>query len=68
MSTIEDWTDVMYINMYGCTNYGYEASEVSAWVHEMCNNTDIGTVEHVGGPIVSLYFVSFILLASLVMM
>jgi len=22
-STLEDWTDVMYINMYGCKNYGY---------------------------------------------
>ena len=23
MSTMEDWTDVMYINMYGCQKYGY---------------------------------------------
>eukprot|EP00940_MAST-03C_sp_MAST-3C-sp2_P002471 g2471.t1 len=25
MSTLEDWTDVMYINMLGCLNYGYES-------------------------------------------
>ena len=54
--------------MYGCTNYGYSNSSVSPWVHDMCNNTAIGSVEHVGGAVVSLYFVSFILLASLVMM
>jgi len=23
-STLEDWSDVMYINMYGCDKYGYE--------------------------------------------
>jgi voltage-gated sodium channel len=25
--TLEDWTDVMYINMYGCENYGYDGNE-----------------------------------------
>ena len=24
MSTLEDWTDVMYINMFGCDEYGYD--------------------------------------------
>ena len=23
MSTMEDWTDVMYINMYGCNELGW---------------------------------------------
>jgi len=23
-STLEDWTDVMYINMFGCDKYGYD--------------------------------------------
>jgi len=23
-ATLEDWTDVMYINMYGCKDYGYD--------------------------------------------
>ena len=27
VSTLEDWTDVMYINMYGCANYGYGGQE-----------------------------------------
>lgn len=26
VSTLEDWTDVMYINMYGCDLYGYEGN------------------------------------------
>jgi voltage-gated sodium channel len=25
--TLEDWTDLMYINMYGCANYGYDGKE-----------------------------------------
>ncbi|MED5372739.1 MAG: ion transporter [Myxococcota bacterium] len=25
--TLEDWTDIMYINMYGCDNYGYDGNE-----------------------------------------
>jgi voltage-gated sodium channel len=25
--TLEDWTDVMYIQMYGCDNYGYDGIE-----------------------------------------
>ena len=33
--------------MYGCTSYGYSNSSVSPWVHDMCNNTAIGSVEHV---------------------
>ena len=24
VATLEDWTDIMYINMYGSDNYGYE--------------------------------------------
>lgn len=24
-ATLEDWTDVMYVNMYGCDMYGYDA-------------------------------------------
>jgi hypothetical protein len=23
MSTMEDWTDIMYVNMWGCLQYGY---------------------------------------------
>ena len=28
--TLEDWTDLMYINMYGSANYGYDATTYAA--------------------------------------
>jgi voltage-gated sodium channel len=31
-ATLEDWTDIMYINMYGCDKYGYSAS----WMKPLC--------------------------------
>merc|ERR1711981_1007132 len=32
-STLEDWTDIMYTNMYGCANYGHFV---------MCKDSSIG--------------------------
>ena len=29
VATLEDWTDIMYINMYGSENYGYDGIEVA---------------------------------------
>ena len=29
--TLEDWTDVMYINMYGSENYGYSSNDLAKW-------------------------------------
>ena len=29
MTTLEDWTDIMYINMYGSDNYGYDGINVA---------------------------------------
>ncbi|HAS44881.1 MAG TPA: potassium transporter [Microscillaceae bacterium] len=54
--TLEDWTDVMYINMYGCANYGYEGSAA------LCNNSQAFTI------ISPLYFVSFVLLGTMIML
>lgn len=54
--TLEDWTDLMYIQMYGCAGYGYDGREA------LC------TASHampVGG---ALFFVSFVLLATMVML
>ena len=31
MATLEDWTDVMYINMFGCNVYGYEHVDDFSW-------------------------------------
>lgn len=54
--TGEDWTDVMYIAMYGCENYGYGGIE------ELCTQS-------VGHPVfAALFFVSFMLLGAMVIL
>ncbi|MBL0683094.1 ion transporter [Aquimarina mytili] len=54
--TLEDWTDVMYINMYGCDNYGYGGNEA------LCTNPS-------GSPIIaSLFFVSFVLIGTMIVL
>jgi len=53
-TTFEGWTDILYIQMYGCKNYGY-----SNYGH-LCNETT-------SQPIISLiYFISFIVLNGLI--
>lgn len=54
--TGEDWTDVMYIAMFGCANYGYDGIE------HLCTNS-------YGYPWFSaLFFVSFMLLGAMVIL
>ena len=54
--TGEDWTDIMYINMFGCANYGYEGME------SLC-------VQSQGYPIfAALFFVSFMLFGAMVIL
>ena len=58
-STFEDWTDVMYIGVYGCKHYGYDGME------DQCPDDGIGGTTDVGyGWIAALYWVTFITLAS----
>jgi voltage-gated sodium channel len=52
MSTFEDWTDVMYINMYGCKDYGYDDEA-------KCDS-------HASGWIAALYCIAFIFGGALV--
>lgn len=58
-STLEDWTDVMYINMYGCDKYFYHDAE---WSRPLCVHPSANE----GWTI--LYFVTFIVLSALVML
>ncbi len=54
--TLEGWTEILYTEMYGCANYGYDQ-----WP-ELC-------VESTAMPIVSnAFFVSFILVGTMVIM
>lgn len=56
-STLEDWTDVLYINMYGCDSYGYEDYKRFGY-----------TCTHGPQPVLScLYFCTFIVVGALVL-
>ncbi|NOQ73982.1 MAG: ion transporter [Crocinitomix sp.] len=52
--TLEDWTDIMYINMYGCANYGYDGSM------EICVNSTANAAGSV------IFFVSFVLIGTMI--
>lgn len=55
--TLEDWTDLMYINMYGCDQYGYDGVRIVP-----CDSP----VKH---PVFSpLFFVSFVLTGSMIVL
>jgi len=54
--TLEDWTDVMYIQMYGCANYGYDS------VSNLCTQS---TEYPVFG---ALFFISFVLIGAMVIL
>ena len=40
-ATMEDWTDVMYTNMYGCDLYGYDLWETMA--DDLCTQPQVNT-------------------------
>ncbi|MDC0231456.1 ion transporter [Aureispira] len=52
--TLEDWTDIMYINMYGCENYGYG------------ENKDLCTMSNPQSILSISFFVSFVLIGTMI--
>ena len=54
--TLEDWTDIMYINMYGCENYGYGD------ITEKCTASQAFPLGS------ALFFVSFVLLGTMIIL
>lgn len=56
MVTFEDWTDVMYINMYGCDQYGYEGARLE------CTNPSASPVG------AALFFTSFVVFTGLIVL
>ena len=64
--TLEDWTDLMYINMYGSANYGYDDATYAAMANLGIEKSSIVSKE---SPIVaSVYFVSFILTGAMIVL
>lgn len=57
-ATLEDWTDVMYINIYGCGNYGYDHDRLE----KLCVSS------YGWGFVAAAYFVIFTMMSALVMM
>ena len=52
--TLEDWTDLMYINMYGCDVYGYDGMAAE------CTRPEASPVG------AAIFFVSFVLIGTMV--
>ena len=59
-ATMEDWTDVMYTNMYGCDLYGYDLW--ATMQEDLCKQPQAQEV------VAAIYFLTFIVIASLVML
>ena len=56
--TLEDWTDVMYINMYGSNAYGYSADDLEYW-NPVPSKSPLGA---------ALFFVSFVLIGTMIVL
>ena len=56
--TLEDWTDLMYIQMYGSADYGYDAEMIAKWQPISKEMPIVGAA----------YFVSFVLLGTMVIL
>lgn len=56
--TLEDWTDIMYIQMYGSANYPFSTQDVARY-----------DFQHKPQPLIgAMYFVSFVMLGTMVML
>ncbi|MEM8737001.1 MAG: ion transporter [Planctomycetota bacterium] len=56
--TLEDWTDIMYIQMYGSENYPFSDQDLSRYEFSSTARPFVG----------ALYFVSFVALGTMIML
>ena len=54
--TLEDWTDLMYINMFGCDAYGYDGMQ------ELCTAPSASPV------LGAFFFISFVLVGTMIIL
>eukprot|EP01047_Picozoa_sp_COSAG01_P027939 COSAG01_NODE_1861_length_9039_cov_6.964094_10_plen_728_part_00 len=70
MSTMEDWTDVMYINMLGCDKYGYGSycynRDCSSGDCDACSTTCL--TPEPWGYLAAIFFSAFIVISGYVVM
>jgi len=57
--TLEDWTDIMYINMYGSDKYGYEVAEMARYSGINPQGSIISSV---------VFHVTFVLFGTMIML
>ena len=64
--TLEDWTDLMYINMYGSANYGYEGSSYTMLADLGIDRDEV--VSSASPFAAALFFVSFIVSGAMIVL
>ena len=55
--TLEDWTDIMYIAMYGCQNYGYSGADLA-----LCTQSQARPLAG------ALFFSSFVMFGTMIIL
>lgn len=71
MSTMEDWTDIMYINMYGCMAYGYGSFCYDADYCEEYGDPSLTCTpetSHASGYSAAVFFIVFVVISGYVVM
>ena len=69
VSTFEDWTDVMYINIYGCERYGYHDDQMESICGEKYGGkSDYGENPRGSGVLAAFYFIFFVIISGLVLL
>ena len=64
--TLEDWTDLMYINMYGSANYGYDESSYTMLADLGIDRDEV--VSSASPFAAALFFVSFIVSGAMIVL
>ena len=55
VATLEDWTDIMYINMYGSDNYGYDGIDIA----RVSSSSPVGA---------AIFFSSFVFIGTMIVL
>ncbi len=66
VATLEDWTDVMYINMFGSSNY--PGPDISAYESSNNSGTPADPNAQMSPLIGAAYFVSFVMIGTMIML
>lgn len=69
ITTLDDWTDIMYINMLGCDEYGYEFGDASLGFDERSKDSILNcTKPSALGWYAAMLIVMFVVMSSFVLL